>query len=209
MTKIINEIYLPLVRAEPDLLNYPELRMYVQFPEEAERLDLNPEPYKRLVKDVKEKIKQVVPPKEPPKRKVLSKNFELEELIKEIYKTADNIREESAKDYVIAARLAFFALEEVRHTIEELDSKKRKELARIYNCCSDDPLSLRDGIVYDESIRSFEVDGEDFEYLGQDQAMIKIKNNIKLIFSHRSGETEESILADLAFGFQADFYKLA
>ncbi len=33
------------------------------------------------------------------------------------------------------------------------------------------------------------------------------KNNIKTIFSHRSGETEENILADLAFGFQADFFK--
>ena len=33
------------------------------------------------------------------------------------------------------------------------------------------------------------------------------KNNIKIIFSHRSGETEESILADLAFGFEADFLK--
>jgi enolase len=33
------------------------------------------------------------------------------------------------------------------------------------------------------------------------------KNNIKLIFSHRSGETMESILADLAFGFEADFIK--
>jgi len=33
------------------------------------------------------------------------------------------------------------------------------------------------------------------------------ENNIKTIFSHRSGETEESILADLAFGFEADFFK--
>ncbi|MBU4308656.1 MAG: hypothetical protein KJ566_02590 [Nanoarchaeota archaeon] len=33
------------------------------------------------------------------------------------------------------------------------------------------------------------------------------ENNIKLVFSHRSGETNESILADLAFGFQADFFK--
>ena len=32
-------------------------------------------------------------------------------------------------------------------------------------------------------------------------------NNIKIIFSHRSGETEEDILADLAFGFGADFFK--
>ena len=27
------------------------------------------------------------------------------------------------------------------------------------------------------------------------------------MFSHRSGETNETILADLAFGFQADFFK--
>lgn len=33
------------------------------------------------------------------------------------------------------------------------------------------------------------------------------ENNIKLVFSHRSGETKETILADLAFGFQADFFK--
>lgn len=36
---------------------------------------------------------------------------------------------------------------------------------------------------------------------------ISKKKNIKIIFSHRSGETNESILADLAFGFQADFLK--
>ncbi len=33
------------------------------------------------------------------------------------------------------------------------------------------------------------------------------ENKIKLIFSHRSGETDETILADIAFGFQADFFK--
>lgn len=33
------------------------------------------------------------------------------------------------------------------------------------------------------------------------------KNKIKMIFSHRSGETEENILSDLAFGFEADFIK--
>lgn len=33
------------------------------------------------------------------------------------------------------------------------------------------------------------------------------KNNIKIVFSHRSGETKEEILADLAFGFGADFFK--
>jgi enolase len=33
------------------------------------------------------------------------------------------------------------------------------------------------------------------------------KNNIQIIFSHRSGETKEEIIADLAFGFGADFFK--
>jgi enolase len=33
------------------------------------------------------------------------------------------------------------------------------------------------------------------------------ENGIKIIFSHRSGETEENIIADLAFGFGADFFK--
>ena len=33
------------------------------------------------------------------------------------------------------------------------------------------------------------------------------ENKIKIVFSHRSGETEESILADLAFGFGADYFK--
>ncbi|MEK6819862.1 MAG: enolase C-terminal domain-like protein [Nanoarchaeota archaeon] len=33
------------------------------------------------------------------------------------------------------------------------------------------------------------------------------KHGIKIVFSHRSGETEENILADLAFGFGADFFK--
>ncbi len=33
------------------------------------------------------------------------------------------------------------------------------------------------------------------------------QNKITTIFSHRSGETSEDILADLAFGFQADFIK--
>jgi len=33
------------------------------------------------------------------------------------------------------------------------------------------------------------------------------ENNIKIVFSHRSGETNETILADLAFGFQAEFFK--
>ncbi len=33
------------------------------------------------------------------------------------------------------------------------------------------------------------------------------ENDIRVVFSHRSGETRETILADLAFGFGADFFK--
>jgi enolase len=33
------------------------------------------------------------------------------------------------------------------------------------------------------------------------------ENNIKLIFSHRSGETNEDIISDLAYGFEAEFVK--
>jgi len=41
----------------------------------------------------------------------------------------------------------------------------------------------------------------------RDICQLAKKYGIKIIFSHRSGETEETILADLAFGFQADFLK--
>lgn len=49
----------------------------------------------------------------------------------------------------------------------------------------------------------------------QNGSLIEVKNvcdlakkhNIRIVFSHRSGETKESILADLAFGFGADFFK--
>jgi enolase len=34
------------------------------------------------------------------------------------------------------------------------------------------------------------------------------KNKINLVFSHRSGETEESILTDLCIGFSGDFLKV-
>jgi len=41
----------------------------------------------------------------------------------------------------------------------------------------------------------------------RDVCQLAKKHGIKVVFSHRSGETEETILADLAFGFQADFLK--
>ncbi|MFB6246075.1 MAG: enolase C-terminal domain-like protein [Candidatus Pacearchaeota archaeon] len=41
----------------------------------------------------------------------------------------------------------------------------------------------------------------------QEVCEIADKNGIKKVFSHRSGETEEDILSDLAFGFDAEFFK--
>ena len=33
------------------------------------------------------------------------------------------------------------------------------------------------------------------------------KKEIKTVFSHRSGETQDNILADLAFAWKADYFK--
>jgi len=46
-------------------------------------------------------------------------------------------------------------------------------------------------------------------YLMQIKEIVELckKNNLKIIFSHRSGETMDDALADLAIGFQADFIK--
>ncbi|EQD48017.1 Pyruvate phosphate dikinase, PEP/pyruvate-binding domain protein, partial [mine drainage metagenome] len=43
--QIINDVYIPMAKGNPDLLNYPELRIYAQFPEEAEALGMNPAPF--------------------------------------------------------------------------------------------------------------------------------------------------------------------
>jgi enolase len=47
-------------------------------------------------------------------------------------------------------------------------------------------------------------------YLMQVKEIVEFckKNNIKIVFSHRSGETMDDSLADLAIGFQADFIKI-
>jgi len=41
----------------------------------------------------------------------------------------------------------------------------------------------------------------------RESILIGRDNNIKIIFSHRSGETMDNTLADLAFGFQSDYVK--
>jgi enolase len=63
--------------------------------------------------------------------------------------------------------------------------------------------------IKNKSINGLIVKPNQIGFLSEVKRVCKLAkdNNIKIIFSHRSGETEESILADLAFGFGADFLK--
>ena len=82
--------------------------------------------------------------------------------------SVNNIRSGSAKEYVKAARLAFFALEDIRLYLEKLQKEQNmvfEKIASVYSKSS--PEQLRDAVVYDESIGSFELEeNEEFRYLG-------------------------------------------
>jgi len=168
LLNVVNNIYNPLARKNPDLLNYPELQMYIQFPEEAEKAGLNPKPYELLVEKNRKKITEITMPKHPPKKKNTRKYDTLDENIREAIETADHIREGSAKEYVKAARLAFFALEDLRDFLKELEKKDNAEFQKLANMYeANNVMALRDAIAYDESIASFELEkSPEFEYLG-------------------------------------------
>ncbi len=165
---VINKYYLPMINGNPDLLNYPELRMYIQFPEQAEVIGVNPEPYKILVEKNRNALRKIVSPKEPPKKRTAEHFNSLEDCLDEINLTADNIRVGTAREYSKAARLAFFALEDVHEYIIELEKIKPEifnNLCELFGKTESE--QLRDTIVYDESIASFEVEEtEEFKYLG-------------------------------------------
>jgi len=165
---IVNETYLPIVRGNPDLLNYPELRLYIQFPEQAEQVGLDPEPFRRLAKRNREAISDLKIPDVPPVKKIAKKYNSLEECLREAHAIVDNIRVGSAREYVKAARLAFFALEDIRTYLEREEKENPKIFQAIVNIYGkNDPEQLRDAIVYDESIGSFEVEEcEEYKYLG-------------------------------------------
>ena len=63
--------------------------------------------------------------------------------------------------------------------------------------------------IKSKSINALIVKPNQIGFLSEVKRVCKLAkdNEIKIVFSHRSGETEESILADLAFGFEADFLK--
>ena len=63
--------------------------------------------------------------------------------------------------------------------------------------------------IKDKSVNALIVKPNQIGFLSEVKRVCKLarENGVKTVFSHRSGETDESILADLAFGFQADFLK--
>ena len=63
--------------------------------------------------------------------------------------------------------------------------------------------------IKNKSINALIVKPNQIGFLSEVKRVCKLAkdNDIKIVFSHRSGETDESILADLAFGFGADFFK--
>ncbi len=168
LLRVINEAYLPIVRGDPDLLNYPELRLYIQFPDQAERVGLDPIPFRKLAERNRKAIEDLQIPNEPPVKRYAKKYISLEECLDEITAITDNIRLGSAREYVKAARLAFFALEDVRVYLEKLEEDKSIIFNKLNSSFeTKSPEQLRDAIVYDESIGSFELsEREEFRYLG-------------------------------------------
>ena len=165
LVHIINKIYLAQVRGDPDLINYPELHLYIQFPEQAEAVGLDPEPYRQLAEKNRYAIKHVEKLTMPPIKKI-AKNYEdIERCLSEINATLDDMRTDSAKKYVQAARLAFFAMEDLRLTLANLPTQEFEEMMKAYS--AHDLVNLRDNIAYDQSIGSFEMpEQEEYRYLG-------------------------------------------
>lgn len=168
LVSVINEQYTPAVMENPNLLNYSELQLYIQFPEQAKKSGLNPEPFKKLSERVNESIGCIRIPGSPPKKKVVRVYDSPRECLIDINKNLNKIRRGSAKRYVKAARMAFFAMEELRNTLERMQSENPaefKDLSCVFQL--DDPAKLRDALAYDESIGSFEVPRDDeYRYQG-------------------------------------------
>lgn len=168
LLQVVNEVYLPIVRGDPDLLNYPELRLYIQFPEQAERAGLNPISFQELVESNRKAVQELQIPSNPPLKRYAKKYMGIEDCLTEINSSVNQIRVGSAREYIKAVRLAFFLLEDVRLYLEKLKENQPllfKEVAELFGKKS--PEELRDALIYDKSIGSFELEQkEEFHYLG-------------------------------------------
>ncbi|MFB6200113.1 MAG: hypothetical protein ABEJ83_04490 [Candidatus Nanohaloarchaea archaeon] len=172
MIQLINEVYVPMVKGNPDLLNFPELRMYANFADEAEEVGVPSQPYEELVENLQSELQDFDIPEEPPTKKTPGDLETVDEILEELDETVDNIREKHAKDYVKARRLDFFAKEDLRFRLRELKKEDPEEYEKLVETFSDrlednDPRSLRDAIAYDESIPIFQPpDTEEYSYQG-------------------------------------------
>lgn len=172
LMEVINEVYIPMVKGDPDLLNYPELGMYANFAEEAEEFGLPGEPYEDLVENLQSELGEFDIPEEPPTKKEPGDFEDVNEILEALDETVETIREEHAKEYVKARRLDFFAKEDLRFRLQELKDEDPEEYERLVEAFSDridedDPQALRDAIAYDESIPIFQPpDTEEYSYQG-------------------------------------------
>lgn len=172
LMEVINQVYIPMIKGDPDLLNYPELGMYANFAEEAENLGLPRQPYEDIVENLRSELEDIDIPDEPPKKKNPGDLEKVEEILEALDETVDGIREEHAKEYVKARRLDFFAKEDLRFRLKELKEEDPEEYERLAEAFSDrieedDPKSLRDAIAYDESIPVFQPPNtEEYRYQG-------------------------------------------
>ncbi|MFB6241484.1 MAG: hypothetical protein ABEJ36_01620 [Candidatus Nanosalina sp.] len=172
LMEVINEVYIPMVKGDPDLLNYPELGMYANFADEAEELGLPGQPYEDLVENLQAELQDFDIPEKPPTKKEPGDFDEVNEILDALDETVETIREEHAKEYVKARRLDFFAKEDLRFRLRELREDDPEEYERLVEAFSDridgdDPQELRDAIAYDESIPGFQPpDTKEYRYQG-------------------------------------------
>ncbi|MDE1874318.1 MAG: hypothetical protein KGI04_04365 [Candidatus Micrarchaeota archaeon] len=168
MLKVINGLYVPRIRENPELLNYPELGFYIQFPEQAKQAGLKSEPFSVLAEKAGGASLSISMPDRPPVKRAAREYANSGDCLDAIALAADEIRKGSAKEYCKAARLAFFALEALRNDLEKLRAESPKEFSRLSKLFGSSSVEgLRDAVAYNGSIGSFEPpETEEYRYQG-------------------------------------------
>ena len=126
----------------------------------------------------------------------------------------DRITEEQM--FYLSNLIKNFGLFYIEDPFEENDFESFSKLLKAFSksLIVGDDLTVTNYVRLEEAIKKKSINGIIVKP-NQTGSLLEVKrvcelakkNNIKIIFSHRSGETDETILADLAFGFGADFFK--